>query len=151
MKTQKFGQDRINDVRKRLSTLSDEDYDYEIFDFLSDKENLDEKLSELQLEIMATYILEYEVNNGGFDQFFLNNEDKYIDAAINGLKKIEAVKFISLAEKAKEIYLSNINKPITTRNHEFDVLDDDFYDLPSYRTQRITFIKKHLDEILIDI
>ncbi|UZR95249.1 DMP19 family protein [Chondrinema litorale] len=150
MKTQKFGQDRINDVRKRLSTLSDEDYDYEIFDFLSDKENLDEKLSVLQLEIMATYILEYEVNNGGFDQFFLNNEDKYIDAAINGLKKIEAVEFTSLAEKAKEIYLSNINQAIIGRNHEFDVLDDSFYDLPSYRTQRIAFTKKHLDEILID-
>ena len=150
MKTYRFGQDRINDVKKKLVNLNDEEYDYEIFDFLSEKVNVNESLTKLQEELLATYALEFEVDNGGFDQFYNNNEDQYVDAAIDGLKRIGALDYAQLTESSKKIRADEKKNPKQGRNHDYDPIDDKFYELESYSSQRLKFIKDHLDEILID-
>ena len=79
-------------------------------------------------ELFATWILDSEVKNGGFDQFFLNNGIEWAEIAKNGLERIEAFEFIALINRAIQVYKNQGVENEIIRNPEFNTLDDEYYD-----------------------
>ncbi len=138
----------IEKVRQKLIGLSDQDYDLEVYDYLIDLYFLKKPLNAKQRQVLATHILEMEVNNGGFDQFYLNNELKFINDAIAGLKQFASKEFVDMATESKEIYLRDKEENREGRNHEFDKLDEQFYAAPHYMDERILFVQKNIEEII---
>lgn len=75
-------------------------------------------------------MLDAEVCNGGFDQFFRNNGfDFYFDDALIGLQNIGALEIKALLENALKIYLESARAYSTSRNPEYNDLDNKFYKL----------------------
>ena len=141
MKVQKFGKDQINELKAALIDSSEDDYYWQIMDFLYEKINLRQPLNPVQSQVVATEILDAEVNNGGFDQFYYNCQLEYIDDAIEGLKIFGEEAYVRLAQASKEIYLKDKESYAGRRNPALDVLDEEYYTLPSYRDKKVTFIK----------
>ncbi|HVM72932.1 MAG TPA: DMP19 family protein [Anaerolineales bacterium] len=54
--------------------------------------------------IYSTWILESEVNNGGFNQFFINPSGQFTEMALMSLKRLNATKHYALLEKAIAIH-----------------------------------------------
>lgn len=135
-------------TEEKLKTLSGDDFDFEVADYLLTIKFDKKTLHRMQRRVVSTNILDNEVFNGGFDQFYLNNEDEYIDDAIDGLREFGATKFLELAIKSKEIYLRDKELCAKDRNPHFDPLDDRFYELDHYGELRINYVIAHLDEII---
>ena len=93
------------------------------------------KLSAAEFDFCLIEILEMEVNNGGFDLYFVNSYGGYIDETIAALDKIGSVVFKNVLEKANKRYPGGyIPKDRSKRvdllvNAEglFDELDGEFY------------------------
>lgn len=67
-------------------------------------------MTDVQRQVLATYIFDLEVKNGGLDQFYLNHADKYIDDAIASLKRFATPEFADIAEnKNKFIFMTKHN------------------------------------------
>ena len=135
-------------LKEKLKTLSGDDFDFEVADYLLTIKFDEKILNQMQKRVVSTNILDNEVFNGGFDQFYLNNEDEYIDVAIDGLREFGATEFLELAIKSKEIYLTYKEVYINARNPHFNPLDDRFYELDHYIELRINYVKANLDEII---
>lgn len=138
----------IDTLKNKLSTLNDEDFDLDIYDYLVTLDFDGRPMTEIQRQVLATYIFDFEVNNGGLDQFYLNHADKYIDNAIAGLKHFATKEFADIAEKSKEIYIRDKTQFADKRNPAFDPLDDKYYSLDHYLTTRVAFVKSNLDKII---
>lgn len=150
MKIQKFGQDRIDELKRAVIGLSDDEYYWLIIDFLSEKVNLRQPLNPLQKQILASEVLDGEINNGGFDQFYRNWELDYIDDAIEGLKQFGDEALVGLAQASKQIYLQDKGSYADRRNPAFDDLDEKYYALPSYRDKKVFYIKDNLEIVIKD-
>lgn len=135
-------------LKEKLKTLSDDDFDFEVANYLLTIKFAEETLNQMQRRVVSTNILDNEVFNGGFDQFYLNSEDEYIDDAIDGLREFGATEFLELVIKSKEIYLRDKELYKQDRNPHFDPIDDRFYELNHYGELRINYVKAHLDEII---
>jgi hypothetical protein len=118
-----------------------------------------DKLSHLEKAVLAIESLEREVNNGGFDQFFVNSSGKFTGDLVSSLKLIEcfaAAEIVSRAMSALnvegELTYQNIQNAIFRENQMrdqiFGVCDNDFYEYPDDITGKLfDFIKKHPDSI----
>ena len=73
------------------------------------------KLTKGQQAVFATWWLEAEVNNGGFNQFYFNSSGQFAEMAEIGFKTIGANKFSELTKRANKIYSEN-----KERLEEFD-------------------------------
>lgn len=135
-------------LKEKLKTLSGEDFDFEVTDYLLTIKFDGKTLNQMQRRIASTNVFDNEVFNGGFDQFYLNNKEEYIDDAIDGLREFGATEFLELAIKSKEIYLTYKEVYINARNPHFNPLDDRFYELDHYIELRINYVKANLDEII---
>lgn len=135
-------------LKEKLKTQSGDDFDFEVADYLLTIKFDGKTLNQIQKQVVSTNILDNEVFNGGFDQFYLNNKDEYIDAAIAGLREFGATEFLELAIKSKEIYLRDKELYVNDRNPHFDPLDDRFYEMAHYGELRISYVKAHIDEII---
>ena len=95
--------------------------------------------------IYYAWILEGEVNNGGFNQFYFNSSGQFYKLVPDSLRLIGANQFADLTRKANDIYESE-NKKITEHQdgtlegfsksyHEnpLNDLDSEFYEL--YKTE----------------
>ena len=60
-------------------------------------------LSDAEKKYFAVGLLEGEVYNGGFDQYFFNSSSDYYSDAEIGLEEMGAVQSLSLLKRAKEI------------------------------------------------
>jgi hypothetical protein len=101
-------------------------------------------------EFQAMWILEGEVQNGGYDQFFLNNGLEYGQTALTGLKRIGATDFANLTEKAIEIYENQNSEFKNKRNPEFSELDDEFYDLDGLEKLQVEYIRKNYEKFIME-
>ncbi|MFC5681852.1 DMP19 family protein [Flavobacterium sp. MAHUQ-51] len=101
-------------------------------------------------EFQAMWILKGEVQNGGYDQFFLNNGPEYGQIALAGLKRIGATEFANLTQKAIEIYKNQDLKFKDKRNPEFNALDDEFYDLDGLERLQVKYIRKNYEKFIVD-
>ena len=78
-----------------------------IFEKLSDKSDFGSDLSKLndkEKVFMSMALLEQEVNNGGFDQYFLNLEGKYNDILVSSAEAIKAYDIAKICQKALAVY-----------------------------------------------
>lgn len=101
-------------------------------------------------EFQAMWILEGEVQNGGYDQFFLNNGLEYGQIALAGLKRIGATEFSNLTQKAIEIYKNQNSEFKNKRNPDFNELDDEFYDLDGLEKLQVEYIRKNYEKFIVE-
>jgi hypothetical protein len=99
----------------------------------------------LLCEMFSCYVLDVEVRNGGFDSFFLNNED-LVDFALEGLLKIGAGEQHALFSRAMTIYNSQREFFIEARNTNLDVLDESYYALEDTGEMRQRFIAANIEK-----
>lgn len=95
-----------------LSTIPDDKLVQAILDYIDTKVKdhraalIDvSKMSPGFQMVKSTVILEGEVNNGGFNQFFFNKSRQYTDLALQSLKMIGASDYYEILQKAIGIYI----------------------------------------------
>ena len=90
-------------------------------DFGSDPSSLNDK----EKVFMSMALLEQEVNNGGFDQFFLNLESKYNDILVSSAEAIKAYDIAEICKKALAVYAEHSEQDDVIE--ELGEYDDAFY------------------------
>ncbi|HVU99258.1 MAG TPA: DUF4375 domain-containing protein [Puia sp.] len=108
----------------------------------------------LLCEIFATAVLDGEVHNGGFDQFFYQ-DSRLLPFAVEGLKKIGAGAHAELLARAANIYAENegrkepandTDEGDSGRIHELDPLDDEYYALEETFPLRVRFVRANIEK-----
>jgi hypothetical protein len=107
----------------------------------------DTEKDKILCEIFSVGIMEGDVYNGGFDQFFENFEDLILPA-LNGLQKINAPKHHNLLKRAYEMYINQKDEFVNKRNVNLNDLDDEFYELEDLAPFRQKFIRENIDMFL---
>ena len=78
-----------------------------------------------------TQSLEMEVNNGGFDQFFLNSSGDFSNELVNAFLEIGAVKTAEICKKAVSIFDGKVpgdrddRDDVISNNEEFEAILDE--------------------------
>lgn len=97
-------------------------------------------LDEHQLTILSIWLLEADVNNGGFDQYYWNSAGDLAIEAEQSLRKIGAHKVASIVSAAnanfkdgkpsknRELRQSELEKLENSGTLKLDSLDDKFYE-----------------------
>jgi len=156
-----------------LASIPDDKLEQAIIDFITSKFNKDfsneyeivTSLSPGLKAVYSTWILEAEVNNGGFNQFYWNSSGRFAKEAEDGLFLIGALSFLKLMKEANKIYEQE--KP---RMQEFkdkgtieafsesyketklNELDDKFYKLTeNLSALRIKYIRLHPEDFMSDV
>lgn len=154
-----------------IDSTKDEELLQLIFDNLSenmgkDYENEYEIVTSWNKSRQAIYViwlLEGEVNNGGFNQFYFNSSGEFSLLVPEALKLIGAPKFSDLVKRANSTYKSEYDK-ITEHqdgtiegfsksyeNNPLDKYDDEFYELyenENLNDIQIKFIRSHIDDFI---
>tara|TARA_R110000751_G_scaffold307183_2_gene427645 strand:- start:786 stop:1235 length:450 start_codon:yes stop_codon:yes gene_type:complete len=112
-------------------------------------ESLD-KADSAMSDLLATWVLESEVHNGGFDQFFHNNGLEYGYNAANGLRRIAADNYLAVTEKAIEVFKNQSEEYQKKRNPDFNPLDDEFYNLEGLENSRIEYIRSNYVKFVVE-
>lgn len=96
-----------------------------------------EKLNEHERIFYITQILEQEINNGGFSQFFYNSSGDYSNEIVDAVTKIGAYKTAEICKKALAVFngkvptdreeRQNLLESLTCEDI-FDKCDNAFYD-----------------------
>ena len=121
-------EDIANEIANKLNVSDEEkhiiDFIINKYDYISKKCNYGdniEKLNEYERVFLVTQILEMEVNNGGFDQFFFNSSGDFSNEIVDAFTKINAFKTAEICKKA----LSVFNGPVPTdREKRMELLDE---------------------------
>jgi len=116
------------------------------------------RLSHAEKKYFAVGMLEGEVYNGGFDQYFFNSSSSYYSDAEAGLEEMGAMQALSLLRRAKQIAFGVAPVPEDTgrrreillqtdfesRAIQLDKLDDLFWEDPDGLSERAeSFARKH--------
>lgn len=105
------------------------------------------KLSEVEKTILAIEALEREVNNGGYQQFFLNSSKEYVPIIVKALNVISCPKTAHLTQRA----ITEVNKNINVEDKLSELLEkfDELYfeTGESIEDQLFKFIKTHKKDI----
>ena len=152
-----------------LESISDDNLEQTIFDniyeiigddYRNELNNI-QKLSKGQQAFWSTWVLEGEVNNGGFNQFYFNSSGQYSEMAVIGFKTIEAEKHADLTIHANKVYAENKERLAefddgtmesfseSYKDNPLNKLDTEFYelgDLESISKLRIKYIREHISE-----
>ena len=118
-----------------------------ILDFVEKKRTSLSTLSPGCRAVWTTFWVEAEVNNGGFDQYFLNTDGAYAKDALEGFRALGNSSYVSLMEQA--IAIHQAQKKRDGRNPRYDPLDDLFYKLDEKEpldALRARYIDAHPDE-----
>ncbi len=156
-----------------IDTTSDDNLIQVVFENLSERQPIDyEKEYETVMGwnksrqvIYMIWMLEAEVNNGGYNQFYYNSAGQFYRHLPNALKLIGANKFADLTQRANNTF-DKENPKITQHqdgtlegfsksynDNPLNKFDDEFYGL--YKTEnlqqlQIEFIRKHKSEFIDD-
>jgi hypothetical protein len=95
-------------------------------------------------QIFACSVLNNEVCNGGFDQFFLNNEN-LIETTLQGLLKINAKEYYDLLNNAIIVYTQQKAEFYDKRNPNLDKFDDKFYEINEIDIIQQNFIINNIE------
>ena len=137
---------------------------YEIIgdDYENELNNV-KKLSKGQQAFFSTWIIEGEVNNGGFNQFYFNSSGQYAEMAESGFMTIGAEKFSELTKRANKIYFENKKRldefddgPMESfsesyKENPLNDLDTEFYtlyDSEKIGELRIKYIRENINELI---
>lgn len=150
-------------TKQMLDTTSDEKLEDKIIANINSKQEADltndkdilPTLSKERQAIYYIYLVEMEVNNGGFDQFYLNkfvnNDGSYMfDKTTEAFQLIGATKFADLVKRANQIFKEN-EKDFADKKGLFNELDQEFYD--TYKQEnlfdlRTKFIRNNIDAFI---
>ena len=84
-----------------------------------------EKLNEHERVFYVTQILEQEVNNGGFSQFFFNSSGDFSNELVDAFTKIGALKTAGICKKALAVFNGKVPTDRDEREELLDSLDCD--------------------------
>jgi len=84
-----------------------------------------DKLNEHERVIFITQILEGEVNNGGFSQFFYNSSGDFSNEIVDAFTKIGATKTVKICRKALSVFRGEIPSDREKREELLDHLNCD--------------------------
>lgn len=103
---------------KIINSTPDDKLEQVILDYIQTKISDDKSefsiISNMSLGfqmIYSTWLLESEINNGGFNQFFINSSGKFAEMASESLKLLGAIDFYSILQKAIEIFEAEKRNP----------------------------------------
>lgn len=110
--------------------------------------------------VYATWIMEGEVENGGFHQFFWNCSDRIADEALAGLRLLGASEYAGLMEKAMAMKVREepLQLPFKKRNTieafcesykytDLEQVDTEFFNVKvGLSALRIRYIRAHPEE-----
>lgn len=156
-----------------IDKIPDEELEQAIFDniyenikddFDNEFENLS-KLSKGQQAFWSTWVLEGEVNNGGFNQFYFNSSGQFSKMAEIGFKTIGAQKYVELTSRANKTYAENKERlaefddgtmesfSASYKDNPLNDLDTEFYKL--YESEkidelRIKYIRENTTEFITE-
>ncbi|WP_298521191.1 DMP19 family protein [uncultured Kordia sp.] len=115
-----------------------------------------ESLNDYEKNVLFIGMLEREVNNGGFDQYFFNSSGEYAHETLTALKDINAPKMAAILHQAIKIFptvpipknaearrecMEKISETITDN---WDSLDNEFYQYPENLTElSIEYVKNN--------
>ena len=112
--------------------------------------------------LWATLVLDGEVNNGGFNQFFFNSSGQYAMDAVEGFRLIGAEQHAQLTEEAIALFFKEAPKlrrfwrPRTLegfsesyQHTQSGELDKRYYALPHPSAARVRYIREHPAEFEI--
>ena len=98
-----------------------------------DEKLLAKKFSPGQKALYFVWYLDAEVTNGGFIQFYWNDNRKYLSPIIDGLKLIGDSSMLDLVDKADKEYLANKDKFILQRQkNDLEPLYDSLKNFDDY-------------------
>ncbi len=158
---QKTKLDRVPNLQQLLKADTINNSIIEIDNFLGELCEYGDKLERLSEPQKMFYInqnLEREVNNGGFNQYFLNSSGDYAHETLQSLKLIGAVKTAEILRQAiSKFPQGKVPKSRETRQEVIDKIDPsteiwEQLDQEFFRYQEnlnelnIAYIKKHLNE-----
>lgn len=114
--------------------------------------------------IYSTWLLESELNNGGFNQFFINPSGKFADIALKSLNLLGATDFFSILQRAMDIFETEKRNPElqnlyaqgtaqafseTYQLTELNECDDEFSELESQLSElKIQYIRSNPKEFI---
>lgn len=122
-----------------------------------------DKLNSGQKAFYSTWVVESEINNGGFNQLYFNNGKEFVEISEGGFELIEAKKTANLVKKANKLYESIENdlkkfndgtKESFSKSYDDNPLNDldtIFYKLNTEEDLsklRVKYIKLHTDEFI---
>lgn len=102
------------------------------------------KLSNGQKAVFTSWVVEAEVNNGGFNQFYFNSSGEYANLAVLGFETIGAYKYAELMKNANKLFAEikpDLEKfddgtlegfSASYENNPLDSLDTEFYKLSEH-------------------
>lgn len=140
-----------NDIAAMFNKNYDnEELFYKVTDYVTDKAIEDgiDKLSKIEKNFFMVGKVIMEINNGGFDQYFLNAEGVYVSDTLKFLNQIEEIYFSNLLEKAIAIYESHSSDG--EKYDKFSELDSKFYEFDSIAYEElyskcISYLKDNLE------
>ena len=153
--------------KSEFETLSSWDFGWAILqpiNIAADKESektLSKRFSPGQKAIYFFWYLDGEVTNGGFIQFYWNENRKYLQPILKGLKLIGDNEMINIVEEADKIYLKNKDKfeledsqenfeKLYNELTEFEDLDLKFYEIHDRTMDLIEkFARQNTNEFVI--
>lgn len=100
-------------------------------------------------ELFATWVLDSEVRNGGFDQFFLNNGIELGLAANRGLARIGADQCVEIMNKAIEIHKNESEEFTDRRNPMFNPLDEHWYEIEKLEKLQEEYVRTNLEKFIV--
>ncbi len=136
---------RVTKLDKILELEDETEIVIQIGEILWDKSKNDknfESLNEYEKNVIFIEMLEGQVNNGGFDQYFFNSSGEYAHETLTALESINAPKIAELLNQAIKIFPTLPIPKDTEIRREFmqdtpetitdkwDKLDDQFYEYP---------------------
>ena len=118
-----------NQNRDKIWQKEDADLFDTLYDDLLKKSDYGDKkedLSDGEKGFLSMVLLEAEVNNGGFDQFFFNTNDEWNDLLVSSAQAIKAFDIAQICEKALKIK-AEFEGPEEGWIEQLDECDEAFY------------------------
>ena len=154
-----------------LQTIPDDKLEQAIIDYISTKiENYQTELSDVSnlppgfQMVYSTWVLEGEVNNGGFNQFFFNPSGQFAEMALRSLELIGATDYSELVRRAIDTHQLEMQNPALQDLYEqatrkafsesyklsgLGDCDDAFYELNDRLSElRVSYVRSHPEDFV---
>ena len=116
--------------------------------------------TDVERTLLAVMTLDREVNNGGYDQFFLNSSRQYARGIVQALDRIGCRETAALTAKAidalglEQITVKGVSEAIAKRdpkrNRVLNACDKKFYKLVEIGSKLFAFLEANQDKIALE-